>query len=49
MDRTVTTLDLDDADLGVDGHILMVDFQNLSFDESDFVKIDLAVAEPSTP
>lgn len=49
IDRSVTTLDLDDADLAVDGHTLMANFQNLSFDERDFVKIDLAVAEPNTP
>lgn len=49
VDRTVTTLDLDDADLAVDGHTLMVNFENLSFDERGFVKIDLAIAEVSTP
>lgn len=49
VDRTVTTVELNDMDLLVDGPTLMVNFESLSFDESAFVKIDLELAEPSAP
>lgn len=41
VDRTVTTVDLEDQDLVVDGHTLRANFAGIPFDEVGFVKIDL--------
>jgi len=46
VDRGVSTLDLDDDALSVDGHTLWANFESIPFDDTSFVKIDLVFAEP---
>ncbi len=45
LDREVSTLDLGDDDIVVEGSTIRADFAGHSFDETDFVKIDLVFAE----
>ena len=45
VDRRVTTLELQDQDLVVDGHTVRANFSGLPFDQIDFVKIDLVFAD----
>jgi hypothetical protein len=46
VDRGVSTLDLDDDALSVDGRTLWANFEGIPFDDTSFVKIDLVFAEP---
>lgn len=43
VDAELTTLDLDDSNLGYDETHLEVNFADISYDRGDFVKIDLLV------
>ena len=45
VDREVSTVDLDDRQIIVDGGTLRANFAGLAFDNTDLVKIDLAFAE----
>jgi hypothetical protein len=45
LDREVSTLDLEDEDIVIDGSTIRANFAGHSFDETDFVKIDLVFAE----
>ena len=45
VDRGVSTLELDDDALSVDGHVLRANFEGISFDHTSFVKIDLVFAK----
>lgn len=45
LDREVTTLDLEDGDIVIDGTSIRANFEGLSFAHTDFVKIDLVFAE----
>lgn len=44
IDREVTTLDLEDEDIVVDGNSVRMNFEGLRFEDTDFVKIDLVFA-----
>ncbi len=46
VDGEVSTLELDDDALRVDGHALRVNFEGIPFDDAAFVKIDLVFADP---
>ena len=46
VDGEVSTLELDDDALRVDGHALRVNFEGIQFDDAAFVKIDLVFADP---
>lgn len=46
VDRDATTLDLDDSAFRVDGHVVLVNFEGIEFDESTFIKLDLTFANP---
>ena len=45
LDREVSTLDLDDHDIVIEGSTIRANFEGHAFDETDFVKIDLVFAE----
>lgn len=45
VDREVSTLDLDDRDIVIDGGRIRANFAGLAFDVTDLVKIDLVFAE----
>ena len=45
VDRAVSTLDLDDRDIILEGSTVRANFVGHAFDETDFVKIDLVFAE----
>ena len=44
VDREVSTLDLDDRDIVIEGTRIRANFEGLAFDETDLVKIDLVFA-----
>jgi hypothetical protein len=46
VDRGVSTLELGEDALSVDGHVLHANFEGISFGEASFLKIDLVFAEP---
>jgi len=46
VDGEVSTLELDDDALRVDGRVLRVNFEGIQFDDTAFVKIDLVFADP---
>ena len=46
VDGEVSTFELDDDALRVDGHALRVNFEGIQFDDTAFIKIDLAFADP---
>lgn len=46
VDREVSTLELDDDAVRVDGHALHVNFEGVQFDDTAFIKIDLVFADP---
>jgi hypothetical protein len=46
VDRSVSTLELGDDALSVDGRVLHANFEGISFGEGSFLKIDLVFAEP---
>ena len=46
VDRSVSTLELGEDALSVDGHVLHANFEGISFGEASFLKIDLVFAEP---
>lgn len=45
VDRELSTLDLDERHIIVDGRTLHANFAGLEFDSSDLVKIDLVFAD----
>lgn len=45
IDRDMTTLDLEDRDVVVDGRSVHANFEGLRFENTDFVKINLVFAE----
>ncbi|MFW2389462.1 MAG: hypothetical protein ACN4G0_14070 [Polyangiales bacterium] len=45
LDREVTTLDLEDGDIVIDGKSVHVNLEGLAFTDTDFVKIDLVFAD----
>ena len=46
VDGEVSTFELDDDALRVDGHALRVNFEGIQFDDTAFIKIDLVFADP---
>ena len=49
VDRRMTTLDLDDQDIVIDGSSVHANFAGLTFEDSDFVKVDLVFEEMEAP
>jgi hypothetical protein len=45
IDRAVTTLDLEDGDIAIDGRSVRVNFAGFAFADTDFVKVDLVFAD----
>ena len=45
LDREVSTLDLDEQDIVIEGSMIRANFEGRAVDDTDFVKIDLVFAE----